>query len=463
MALVLALVLTVSGLATVKAEARENVRQDFDDITDPERYYYEAVYWAAGRGITNGRSGANLFDPSATCTRREVVTFLWRMAGRPEPSSLESPFTDVTNPEAYYYKAVLWAAETGITVGRASTNYTTFDPNAPCRRGEVVTFLWRYAKWPPASETGTLTDVTDPEDYYYTAIYWALENRITYGRAATNYTTFDPMDECSRAMIVSFLYRYARYVGSSLYWWGADSAGNAGHGYTGFAISSDGSVYYNVDGWCSGETKTVKTSSNYYVLKNGQLRGGWHTIDGENYVLNRNTWILQTSKTVDQIYVDRYGRAEKTDYSAEKIPVMMRARELMLEICVEGDTLENNERRVMTYTGSFMYMLKGIPQAKYMALHACYPAYTANHILNAWGDQSTIGGHCVSEASASGFVFRELGEERDIYLKIAYSGHAWLQIGDDVCTDPYYYARYGESWLNRSLPYPGTAVYTFLI
>ena len=185
----------------------------FRDVEEPAYYYYGPVYWAAKKGITYGRATTNYttFDPEATCTRREIVTFLWRLAGCPEPSSMESPFKDVTDTEAYYYKAVLWAAEKGITYGRAATNYTTFDPKATCTRREIVTFLWRYAGRPnPTSAESGFTDVADADAYYYKAVLWAVEKGITTGKGSTNYTTFDPSGRCTRAMAVTFLYRYAR-------------------------------------------------------------------------------------------------------------------------------------------------------------------------------------------------------------------------------------------------------------
>jgi len=168
-------------------------------------YYYEPVYWAFNNGITTGKHGGQTFAPTETCTRGQIVTFLWRLAGEPEPT-VENPFKDIKS-SAYYYKAVLWAYENGITTGRRGGK--TFDPNGTCTRREIVTFLWRYAGKPTPSSTGKFTDVTDSSAYYYNAIYWAVEQGITTGKSATGGTTFDPTGLCTRAMAVTFIYRYA--------------------------------------------------------------------------------------------------------------------------------------------------------------------------------------------------------------------------------------------------------------
>ena len=178
----------------------------FDDVKDESVYYYKPVYWAKAVGVTTGRSGTNLFDPNATCTRAEIVTFLWRAAGKPEPESETCQFDDVSS-EAYYNQSVQWAYEQGITTGRRNTN--NFDPKATCTRREIVTFLWRFAGRPePGAETSKFTDITDESAYYYKAVLWAVEKDITTGKASSNYTTFDPLGLCTRGMSVTFLYRY---------------------------------------------------------------------------------------------------------------------------------------------------------------------------------------------------------------------------------------------------------------
>lgn len=162
-------------------------------------YYYDAVLWAVENKITAGTT-ATTFAPNDTCTRGQIVSFLWRAKGKPEPTSTVNPFTDVKEGD-YFYKAVLWAVENGITSG---TSATTFSPNAGCTRGQVAAFLWRAeGKQAPSSDSNPFTDVK-PGAYYYNAVLWAVENKITAGTSAT---TFSPDATCTRGQIVSFLYR----------------------------------------------------------------------------------------------------------------------------------------------------------------------------------------------------------------------------------------------------------------
>ena len=170
----------------------------FTDV-DPEAYYYPAVLWAVENGITGGVSDTQ-FDPDGHCTRAQMVTFLWRAAGQPEPDSLSNPFADVS-ADAYYYRAVLWAAEQEVTDGVSDTQ---FDPDGQCSRGQMVTFLWRAAGQPQAgSGSNAFTDV-DAGEYYYQPILWAYANDITDG---TSDSTFSPAQICSRAQAVTFLHR----------------------------------------------------------------------------------------------------------------------------------------------------------------------------------------------------------------------------------------------------------------
>ena len=128
------------------------------------------------------------------------MTFLWRAAGCPEPKASTNPFTDVSS-DAYYYKAVLWAVEKGITKG---TGDKTFNPGKPCTRGQVVTFLYRFENMPASGNTtNPFTDVKEGA-YYYDAVLWAVNQKITNGKTAT---TFCPDDTCTRGQIVTFLYR----------------------------------------------------------------------------------------------------------------------------------------------------------------------------------------------------------------------------------------------------------------
>ena len=182
---------------TTFAEIVAEPENPFVDVAD-DAYYFDAVLWAAEEGITGGTS-ATTFSPNATCTRAQAVTFLWRAAGSPAPKSSEMPFTDVAS-DAYYHDAVLWAVENGITKG---TSDTTFSPNAKCTRAQIVTFLWRSQKSPASDSVNPFTDVA-ADAYYNTAVLWAVENGITAGTTAT---TFSPNADCTRAQIVTFLFR----------------------------------------------------------------------------------------------------------------------------------------------------------------------------------------------------------------------------------------------------------------
>lgn len=171
---------------------------NFHDVSRFD-YFYDAVKWAAENGIASG-TGRYTFSPNAVCTRAQTVTFLWRAAGSPLPRYRVCPFTDV-NPRDYYYDAVLWAVEQGITTG---LNATTFGPDVTVTRGQVATFLYRAAS---AAKPNTFSPFTDVKTtaYNYDAILWAYDNRITTG---TSDTTFSPDAYCTRAQIVTFLYRY---------------------------------------------------------------------------------------------------------------------------------------------------------------------------------------------------------------------------------------------------------------
>ncbi|MBE7007464.1 MAG: hypothetical protein E7424_10040 [Ruminococcaceae bacterium] len=174
----------------------------FEDVMDPNKFYYDAVYWAfnAEPQITKGIDDTH-FGPDKDCTRGQVVTFLWRAAGCPAPVvTTSSKFTDV-KPGAFYELAVAWAVEKGITKGQTDT---TFAPDATCTRGQIVTFLWRFKGEPaPASTTTPFTDV-NPNGYYMKAVDWAVEAEITKGLTET---TFGPDATCSRGQVVTFLYR----------------------------------------------------------------------------------------------------------------------------------------------------------------------------------------------------------------------------------------------------------------
>ena len=161
-------------------------------------YYEDAVIWAVEKGITSGTSAVT-FDPNGNCTRAQAVTFLWRAAGSPAPKTKVMPFTDVPSG-SYYYDAVLWAMEQGITKG---TSDTAFSPNASCTRAQIVTFLWRANGSPVVSGNSAFTDVAS-DAYYAAAVTWAEKNGVTGG---IGNGLFGSNNNCTRAQIVTFLYR----------------------------------------------------------------------------------------------------------------------------------------------------------------------------------------------------------------------------------------------------------------
>lgn len=168
----------------------------FTDVA-PDTYYTDAVLWAYGNGVTAGMTDTT-FSPDAACTRGQVMTFLWRAMGKPEPMTQNNPFEDVKVSD-YYYKPILWAYESGITAG---TTGTTFSPGDICTNGHVVTFLWRTNGQPAASGASSLAD-SFPTDYYTNAIAWADSS----GLLADTGAAFSPSAQSPRANIVTYLYR----------------------------------------------------------------------------------------------------------------------------------------------------------------------------------------------------------------------------------------------------------------
>jgi hypothetical protein len=183
-------------VSAIPADSTPNPTTNFIDV-DSNAYYADAVDWAVEKGITNG-TGTNTFEPNASCTRAQVVTFLWRAAGEPAAASVSS-FNDVAS-NAYYADAVSWAVEKGITNG---TSADAFSPNATCTRGQIVSFLARYAEGKASSAEVPFADV-DSSDYYADAVAWAVENDITNG---TTPNTFSPNASCTRGQVVTLLYR----------------------------------------------------------------------------------------------------------------------------------------------------------------------------------------------------------------------------------------------------------------
>jgi hypothetical protein len=186
------------GYAFEALEGEPETPVSFTDVKVGD-FFYDSVMWAVENEITSGTS-ATTFSPNKTCTRADAMTFLWRAAGKPEPSSTVNPFSDV-KPDAYYYKAVLWAVENKITAGVSADR---FGSSNTCTRGQIMTFLYRLAGSPSISSRNPFTDVAEGKSYY-NAVLWAVEEGITAGTTAT---TFSPNSSCKRGQIVTFLYRY---------------------------------------------------------------------------------------------------------------------------------------------------------------------------------------------------------------------------------------------------------------
>ncbi len=192
------------GRATITATIGEEqitipVIVMFWDVADSEQYFFNPVYWAVEKGVTAGTSPVT-FSPGKTCTRGQIVTFLWKALGSPEPSSTDNPFTDVKTTD-YFYKPVLWAKENGVTAG---TSATTFSPGNACTRGQIVTFLWKALGSPePSSTDNPFTDVKTT-DYFYKPVLWAKEKSVTSGTSAIS---FSPGKSCTRAQAMTFLYK----------------------------------------------------------------------------------------------------------------------------------------------------------------------------------------------------------------------------------------------------------------
>ena len=188
----------VTGTVAIKIAQTMN----FVDVKTSD-YFYDSVKWAVNNNITKGTS-ATTFSPNNTCTRAEIVTFLWRAAGSPTPTITRNPFTDVKySVGSDFYNAILWASQNGIAAG---TSTTTFAPNDNCTRAQIVTFLWRYAKKPLGYYTNPFNDVNKTEyAAYYDAILWAAGKGIATGNTPK---TFNPDGTCTRAEAVTFLYRY---------------------------------------------------------------------------------------------------------------------------------------------------------------------------------------------------------------------------------------------------------------
>ncbi len=188
----------------------------FPDVTDPSSYYYDAVYWAVGKDITTGRGG--YFKPNNLCTRGEAVTFLYRLAGSPGVTG-SSSFADITDSKAWYYNAVIWAAQNEITTGYGAVNgKPVFRPDVTCNRAMIVTLIMRYAQkigknYRKPSGTGLPFPDLVEGAWYVDAVRWAAARGITTGKGDGK---FYPNEQCTRAQIVTFLYRYVYMKGEDI-------------------------------------------------------------------------------------------------------------------------------------------------------------------------------------------------------------------------------------------------------
>ena len=180
-------------------------RKLFDDVKDPKHPYYEAIYWAVDHGITKGYTGTNLFGINDSCTRSQAMMFIWRMAGKPEPYSwVKNPFSDI-KPSHPHYKAVMWAYQNGVAKGFSDGTYGV---DKPCTRGQIMTFIWRYAgQHKPKSNVSPFKDSITPA--YRTAVLWGAELKITHGYSDG---TYRDKETCTRGQIVTFLYRIRNWA-----------------------------------------------------------------------------------------------------------------------------------------------------------------------------------------------------------------------------------------------------------
>ena len=189
------------GICTVCGAEDPTYVNPFADVIEG-KYYYNAVLWAANSGIATGVDATH-FDPDGECTRAMAVTLLWRAAGEPEPTIIENPFSDVVEGK-WYYKAVLWAVEKGITEGYADSDL--FGVEDVCTRAHIAAFLYRLAGEPSVSDVeNPFSDVIEGK-WYYDAVLWAAAEDIANGYADS--TEFGTDDDCTRGQIVTFLYRY---------------------------------------------------------------------------------------------------------------------------------------------------------------------------------------------------------------------------------------------------------------
>ena len=177
----------------------------YKDVKSGKDFWFDPTYYLSAQGVVKGYDNGTKFKPDNDCTRAQMVTFLWRLNGSPKPKSTKTAFTDIKKGD-YYYNAVLWAVEQGITTG---TSKTKFGPSGVCTRGQTVTFLWRMAGKPSVGNANCKFKDVKKGDYFYDAVIWASGKKIVAGYSDG---TFKPADKCARRQMVTFLYKYDKYV-----------------------------------------------------------------------------------------------------------------------------------------------------------------------------------------------------------------------------------------------------------
>ncbi len=278
----------------------------FSDVPDGA-YYADAVQWAVEKAITKG-TGPSTFSPNDTCTRAQMVTFLWRASGSPTPKETKNPFSDVRS-DAYYYTPVLWAVSEGITNG---TTAATFSPDKTVTRAEAVTFIWRDDHQPTWVDTCRFTDVPDGV-FYTTPVIWATDRGITTG---TSETTFSPNDPCTRAQIVTFLWRIRQfYPGSELEKLTTNYPVVFVHGLLGWGSYDDINPYIPYWGMtaCDAIAYLRSCGGNVYAASVGPISSAWDRAC-ELYAQLKGTVVDYGAAHAKLHGHDRFGR----DYSGGK-------------------------------------------------------------------------------------------------------------------------------------------------
>ena len=195
---------TITASAAGKSAACK-VAVLYKDVTDKSEFWYKPTYYLTETGVAKGYANQTEFRPANDCTRAQMVTFLWRLQGEPKPKKTTCNFADVKSDD-YFFKPVLWAVENGITTGVSKTK---FNPQGICTRAQTVTFLWRMAGKPKAKATTCKFKDVKSGDYFYNATIWASEMKIVAGY---DDGTFKPQGKCLRRQMVTFLYKYDKYV-----------------------------------------------------------------------------------------------------------------------------------------------------------------------------------------------------------------------------------------------------------